>query len=347
MAKDLTSIAQTSAGSTEKHLLSVKDGDAQHLAVVRLTSNWTDKVLVATPRESKFAQAYAYGLEAYPNAMRNDAVKNDTQILVDALGTQLATTAFASGEKAVYSYFNRSNDVGYAFANMASTTAPTQNSYAGVGQSIVAQRYFLRALPLGKMTSWKVYLRVHVLSSIASTPALLGSQSTGLLGPDTNIGGAYSLCVAGAAELPQFAGGVEALTDAETLDVTALYNDGHVASTDVQTNIIKYAPYPMNAALAQSGTQLPTRVYTNQPNLTLPNVHYSCDVELTGALKSYIGANAYRDFWLFTRFARANAFVGTVAGGTQTSYGLAPGCCAFLFAQRVELVFKLTGGSFN
>lgn len=341
MSKELTTIKRsvtvtsgnTSTTTVYMHLGSVKTSNGTHLAVVRQTSTWTDKVLVAVPTNNLCAFAYAYG---------NDAQQTLVNGLASTLGgaSWSGSTTDPTRQKALFAWYTTCCDPGNYHDNGSGYNV----NMDGCGQSALAERFNLRGLPLGHMSEWHAYVRLHCLSAIGvAATSYEDFYSSNPPDDGIDIGAISAHDAAHALEVYAFesvsdhatVGAAETNTAHESLSLIGKYNAG-ASGTSMSGDLVfdtecaEYLPFTASTA------GHPLRVYRAKDGSGDP-VHFFCDVELTGSVKSYILQHTRAPFWLAFRFARdAAGFYATVQSRTH-----------FFYAQRVELVLKCTGSAYN
>ena len=334
MSKDLVSIGKSNGISIESDLLSATYLGDTHLAVIRQTTAWDNKELVATPKESLYAWAYASGREANSTSWGGAAVKADTDVMITGVANQLANATWNAGPKACFSYFCRSDD---PYSNFMDLT--NANIRSGHGRSVVALKFSLRGLPLAKMSSWSAYIRAHI-------PSIAGCEDMQLPGwciiYDIPLWGSASICdIRFTENQPSIiADGTEAT---ESFELNNYCNNGDRPAAGSQAERHAYIYDPMDIEhlgvdpLEANDQEL--RVYaTGTDN---PPVDYYADIPLTADCKTFLG-NHMGEFWAAFNFREGNAFSsGTNRQGLQVHYSI------MAYIQRFELVLKCTSGTWN
>lgn len=337
MAKDLTSFKITPEGASASatHLASVsKDGDT-HLAVIRLTSKWTDKQFVLTPDQEGYSCAVVSAYSSNYNVSHDTpshtaALYNDGQDLLaqsDAIWNSKTTSSWISGHKAICQYFSRGRGPWTAFVRKPSNP----ERYIEQGATRVALNFNAHAFPLAKCSAFSAKLRVWCPSVLYESDNSAPSASSALHNDSQCLWAVFS------SDLPA-PSAISADTHA-SFDIGPLANRGATTATAV---------YSEDYDIWNSGTlasELPVYKGSASSHSTKSTAYYYSDAVISGdALNSLKAAMNKGPFWLVAGFKPANGF-GSFINNTYSAMGIS--FRGVSYASRFELVFTASANPFN
>lgn len=327
----LTSTAATPA--TSRHL----NGTGTHLLVVRKMSAWTNKEIVVTPSEEKYAAVVAYGDTSYYNST-GGGVTNDGAVIANLASTKMETLtgqiAWQTGTRNIFAYYARKGGP-YRFKHL-----PSSNLEKGMecGMSRVRMKFNCKHIPLGMASACTAYLRLWCPSWGSSS---YDSNDT-LFGANWSYNGADTVCyqIGGDDITPA------SISGGETFSLRSYANEGNVSTTTPPSNgtacdCTFLDCWDREDGFAASPYNM-TRTYLKNASGSAALAEYSSDVAMSAnavsALKSAIAD---------TGDVHIGIGAKVVNGFGQDGYSLTQYATTTLCIQRVELVFKLTMAKFN
>ena len=327
----LTYNEKTESGTTEQHLNAISGSGGDHLVIVQQTADYSNKELIVTPSEKRYAWASAWGKEANAGTQGGSAVLSDTNILVNAATRRLASASWQTGDKALFQLFARSCSPHQMKNGVYDYTA-----YCEVSRSVLALKFNLRQLPVGKMTTANVYLRAYQPSLLAYDPGHPG----GIFIDAAGLGNSSKILVSIQDELPEHPSSVADMSPMEIFELYGNSNNNHTYNVETATmDIMRYDPHDMyHTSHATDCMFLPTVYATDS---TSPSSYYH-DFQLTGGCGDALKSGGKGDIWLVTQFNNSNGIADNVYGR-----GLMPGRGLLMYVQRLELRFQLTKTKWN
>lgn len=321
----------SAATASARHL----NGTGTHLLVVRKMSDWTNKTLVVTPSETKYANAVAYGDTSYYNST-GGGLKSDGQTIVNLVNAKwnamTGTGSWQDGKRNMFAYYARKGGP-YRFVNL-----PRSNLDRGLecGASRIRLKFSCRHIPLGMASSVKAYLRLWCPSwGICDY-----SVGTDIISASNfNYSEEHKVrCQIGDSGMTP-----ASISGAGTFSILNYANEGRISGSSwsdpgTQCDAVELDCWDRQDSLVTSPYYL-ARVYLKQGGAV---GEYYSDMELSAsshaALKSQIKATG-------------DVYVGMgadiVNGFANDNVSLTLNATKTLCVQRVELVFKLSMNKFN
>ena len=309
------------------HINAISGSGGDHLVIVQQTVGYAAKFLVATPIESKFALAYAYGMESNPTlAYTSNA---DADALVARFEGALHGASWNNGQKALFFCYSRGGMGGMGSPRRMAENHTDYHDYTEFLGSAVALKFDLRQLPLDGMTV-NAYIRAYCPSLLIYDSAMLQYATA------PSVFSAHfckQLEYRFYETLPSNCSGVGG-NDTNRMD---LY--GIAAAGSVVANPMIYSPYGYNGSWSGS---LTTGVHPGWRSaaqkyydfeITSNQVSVNPPVKEAGL--DFLKAGGRSEIWLVAkpRIARPAA--------------LEPYDTLFGYIQRLELVLKVTGPAYN
>ena len=320
-----SSYASTAAN---RHL----NGNGSHLLVVRKSTAWTNKEIVVTPSEKKYAAAVAYGDTSAYNSVGATVVQDGAQIvnLVNSKFSSMTASSWIDGGRNIFAYYARKGGP-YRQKHL-----PASNLDRGLecGATRVRLKFSCKHIPIGMASAFSAYLRIWCPSW--GTASYADTQT--ICAPNWSFNGE---------DVIRYVIGDDTITPASVSGGTAFsmrtyanegnvsgtaYNDGQAcdaAELDCWDREDGYtsSPYCMARVYMKSGGSVS---------------EYYSDIQLTGnqlaALKSQI-AN--------TGDVHVGIGADVVNGFGFSGRSLAIYATKTVYIQRVELVFKITMAKIN
>lgn len=331
MAKDLTSFRLTlpGASSSAKHLASVSKDGASHLAVIRLTSRWSNRQFVLTPSVESFSAAVASAYTANYSSNSSPATTyadgNGLRDTLASVWTAKTDSSWHSGHKAICSYFACGDGPFTRFGRNPIPQYPAR--YIEAGQTRVALKFNPLAFPAPKCSSFSASLRVWCPSALYEQLGVHGPRST--RGFSHNDAGVLDYAFASSLPAPSAidashysARVVDEANNGLALDSAPTYT----ADYDIWNN---------------SGESSDLPVYKTG---TSSSSFHSADFPITGDALDDLKAHMLSPFWLVAGFRNANGFA-SYANGSYSH--MAAGVRAVFYASRLELIITASANSFN
>ena len=332
-SKSLTMLQPGGSGHTPGLAFLDMDGTRRPL-VMRQTADWSGKRLVVTPQEEKFAFAAANG--------RPPVAHTECAPLATAISSILSSATWTDGQKAVFAYYTTQLDPLMLYRLGHPFSIPGDER-SGMGLSVVAHRYDLRALPLASFQDgWKASVRIHCPSHIFHDPSGTSLPSAAWNG----MGGSNELYVRVCGELPEHPSAVWAAPgdgEAETRNIVSLTPDG----TNLNNGWIygravpawfNYDPFDTDSVETPS---LPLRAFATDGD---DPADYYYDVNLGVNSRNMISSHTDGGFWLLIAFKCCNGFSVDNTSGMNPSFEQGH----LLYIHRAELVLSnLTKARYN
>ena len=363
-----------------------KDG-ASHLVVVRQTADWTNREFVVPPCETRYAWAEAWGAEAHRGytGWWTTSVGTDTQALVNLANTQIAGAGWTSGDKALFSCFARCFAPKILHTS-SSPYVSDYRRFSACLQSSLAYCFNLRHLPFyvpsqSASRTFSAYARVWQPSYLQSAdPAVdYGTpMNQGILpgGPMLNSCSKLKMRLVSDEDIE---GGDVAPGDVEAAacDTYELHDwcdngerNGWPQNLKIVNGCWPYYPRnPANGAYQTRGGQsdyglmetalMPTRIYVPTKGYSPTGQDVSGravdgngrqlwyrDIQLTAAASLALLRTNPGKVWLVARFHPGNGFGGGYESSSVVG-GCGVGVSTTMYAKRIELVIRVTGGRFN
>ena len=149
--------------ASKQHLLDVNN----HLVVIQKNSSWSNRELIVTPIEEYYSQAATYA-DCTTYSYRYTGVYGDGVTMSNRLKNirnGMSIMDWQAGHKPLYTYCARSNGL-WRIKSDANVTERKLISTLEYGANWNALKFNLYALPIGKFSSFKAYLRIWNPSSI-------------------------------------------------------------------------------------------------------------------------------------------------------------------------------------
>ena len=322
----LTSASASAAAN--RHL----NAKGSHLLIVQKQTAWTDKELVVTPSEAKYAAAVAYGDTSAYNAVGSTVVQDGAQIAaaVDNLFSSMSVSAWQAGTRNAFAYYARKG------GPYRQKHHPASNLDRGLecGATRVRYKFGCKHIPLGMASSVNAYLRLWCPSWGMASYA----DPQSLAAPNWSFSGE---------DVMRYAIGSETMSPAtisggQTFSMRTCANEGNVSGTAYNAGSMCDAaeldcwdredgftssPYCMARVYMKSGGS-PGEYYSDLQLTGVPLADLKAQIASTGDVHVGIGADIANGFGSNSRSLAINA--------TTT-----------LCIQRVELVLKITMAKFN
>ena len=333
-------MAHNLINGTDGYLAAVREteGTSAHLVKIRQPSAWTNKVMLVTPSDAKWAACMSTGIESYPTMLGTSDVYNDTQNLINAVGTCMNGLSWRDGYHPCINAFIRGSMRGPYSHRSGVTTSTERAEYV---HSAVAYKFNLRRLHVSRMTQWSAYLRVYV-------PSLAHQWNNGeaglyycVLENVALMNGASRLCCRVESELPSLAADVAGGRDEWEFNGVANNVDSPPSGT-YQTyycHSVCYNPYHGDDCVSMPVWTANQRSSNGVPAAN-PTI-YSHDFLISNKNNTDVIAANPKSVWAVVHFKRVNGF-----SHKTDSAGLLPdkSCCAWMY--RADLVLKCTSRSF-
>lgn len=325
------------------HLNAVTKDNATHLVVVTQPNAWKDRELIVSPSEKKYAWASAWGQENYNAEMGTANVYAETQSLVNAASAQLSGAAWRTGDKAIFALSTRSHS-----PHQGLTDVYNWVQYSEYSISAVALKFKLRNLPLSRMSSVSAYVRAWQPSIMFARPAPFTYLPVAYP-PESNTypRNTSQLAFCFATALPDHAGDIDNMS-CQYSEINGHCNGSMYPPYDNRgwdnkqsiPDVALYDPFDNHSVTTNHNeAYLLTPVY-NGTGSTPEKYWY--DIPITGTLLDFLLAHT-GDVWLCAKWRTGNLFCAETFTGNN---GLATMAAAFLYIQRLELRFVLTGGAY-
>lgn len=330
MAKDLTSFKRTPSGenSPVTHLASVSKDDSSHLAVIRLSSSWSDRQFVLTPVKEGFSCAV---VSAFTNNYNSNSAPATTFADGNEIQTQLASlwnaksanSSWLEGHKALCSYFAR----GYGPWTVFSRKPANPEQFVESGATRIALKFNPRAFPAPKCSSFSAALRVFCPSALYMAYNTAAAKSS--RGFSHNDSGVLAFAFSDSLPAPSLVDSstysarlVDVANDGLALDATATTSHDY----DIWNNATTNSSLPV----FKSGTSSTS--------------FFSVDLPITDDALDDLKSRLLHPFWLVVGFKNSNGFASYSNG---RYFHMQIGNRAVYYASRIELVFTASSSTFN
>ena len=346
MAQKLTATNTGTAANDKLASIALSSSGDTHLVLLSQKTAWTNKQLLATPSAARWYACMSTGIQEYPSALGSSTVKTDTQPLVDAVATCMASAAWRTGYHPIVNAFLRGRAKGpYSHrSGVASSTARAEYVH-----SAAAYQFKLRHLHFSKMSSYRAYLRVYVPSLTVQTNldepgAMTDSSNDGQYSCTLFNGHAWcnasKLCCRLSTTLPSCTADVAAGFDA--WEIAGSANNGTTVSSDTRYSYhsVAYNPYHGDDCVTMPVWTANQRTSTGVPSAK-PTLYYH-DFQLTNAANLAVLQECPASVWATLHFTRGNGF----ASGSGYER-LMPDASLTAWAYRADLVFSCTSAAFN
>lgn len=320
----------------EDNLASVQETSESdvHLVTIEQSSAWSNKTFLATPTSARWAACMATGIEANPNLQGTSAVYNDTNALINAVGTKMDSISWRTGYHPCVNSFIRGS---YSFGPYSHRSGVAADyARAEYVHSAVAYRFNLHRLHFSKMSSFTASIRVYV-PSLAQNWNGTGIYTCTLENAPM-FNGASKICCSLSKNLPTLAADIAGGRDEWEINGNA--NNGASVSGVAQYSYHSVAYNPYHGDDSQAMPVWTANQRSASPTTSSPTLYYH-DFAITNADNiAFLKANPPY-VWVTMHFKRANAF----SHKTQ-ALGLNPGWSITAWFYRADLVLSCTCAKF-